>query len=174
MSQPIVVDTSVARACGKGNLTSNSPAPECIRALVAISEGALSTAMSKALKDEWKEHAGEYAKRWLSNMIARKRFVSNNAEWVGEPEFEAAASDLPPKEHREVLKDSHLVSLAMCTGRRVLSLDEAQRLLLKRVAVRVRTLCQLHWANPTRDRVENWLRDGAPDDRSLCIPEGCS
>lgn len=54
----VVVDTSVARATGKGRITANSPAPECVAALAAMLERAttkkdVGLSMSRAMQVEW-------------------------------------------------------------------------------------------------------------------------
>lgn len=63
-------------------------------------------------------------------MVARKRFIYCADRWDRAESLEEAAAGLPGKQRQEVVKDLHLVELAMCTDRRVLSLDDAQRALL--------------------------------------------
>lgn len=169
MSRTIVVDTSVARACGRGHIRANSPAPQCVAALAAMADGNMRTAMSAALKKEWDTHAGEYAKKWLGNMIARKRFSMVRAPWDGESSVEDEAQGLPEKKRQAVLKDLHLVSLAMLTDRRVLSLDDSQRELLSLIVSKVISLRKLHWVNPKGAETQRWLLEGACDQQSFCI-----
>lgn len=169
MAACVVVDSSVARACGRGKLGANSPAPQCVAALKAISGADLRTAMSLELKEEWGRHAGEYARRWLSNMIARKRFMFSGAVWAGSADLERAADALSSSERRAVIKDAHVVALAMSVGRRVLSLDDEQRRLLSKLAPVVTLLKSLHWVNPVRAGAIDWLRAGAAERSALCI-----
>lgn len=169
MTLHIIVDTSVARACGKGNLAANSPAPQCIRILAAIAETDLRTAMCKELKDEWAKHAGEYARKWLGNMIARRRFTPSNETWPGHVELEAAAATLPAKQERAIMKDAHVVGLAMRTDRRVVSLDDAQLALLASICEQVKSLLVLHWINPASEKSEPWIRAGAPEAKGFCV-----
>jgi hypothetical protein len=125
--------------------------------------------MSVELKNEWNAHAGLYAKRWLGNMIARKRFAVVRGTWEEEGLVVKEAQELPAKKRLAVLKDLHLVNLAMLTDKRVLSLDDSQKELLAVVASNVKALRSLHWANPKNDETQRWLLAGARDEKSLCI-----
>ena len=169
MSLFIIVDTSVARACGRGHIYANSPAPQCVNALAAISNGNMMTAMSRDLKEEWHRHAGPYARRWLGNMIARKRFAVVNDSWGGESLVVSEVQGFSDKKRLAVLKDLHLVSLAMLTDKRILSLDDSQKELLAVVASKVKVLRSIHWANPKNVETQRWLLAGAGDEKSLYI-----
>lgn len=163
----IVVDASVARAAGRGG--GGPPAPDCVAALDAITRAGLGAAMSRELREEWNKHAGLYATQWLKNLVARGRFrFDPDPKWHMLNVMLSAASDLPGNQPTEVAKDSHLVTLAMATDRRVLSGDRAQASLLGRIVHLVPDLSQLHWVHPS-DMTKLWLETGAPENANLCI-----
>jgi hypothetical protein len=128
--------------------------------------------MSPELRAEWLAHARAYAIAWLRNMIATKRFDSITPDWPDAEALLDAGADQPGEIPGAIAKDLHVVSLGMATDRRVVSLDDAQRRLLRRVHPRVPGLASLHWANPTDERVVPWLRNGAPDEPALQVPSG--
>lgn len=79
-----------------------------------------------------------------------------------------ATPPLTHQEQRAINKDAHLVAAAAATGRVVLSLDDAMRSLLVRLASPFPEKTRdLSWANPAaddqHDRVMVWLGgDGDP------------
>lgn len=170
----IVVDTSVARAAGKGRPSANSPAPECVAVLAMMLERAtcqkdVGVAMSRAMKNEWSKNVGEYAVKWLYTMMSRKCVVIENSEWEGCDGLVVAAAVLPGAGQREVQKDAHVVGLAMLTGCRVVSLDDKQRRLLLALCSSVVALKRLHWVSPKDADARDWVRDGAPECVDFCL-----
>lgn len=165
----VIVDTSIARACGIGN----PPAPQCMDALDAFLaraslKGDLRVGISNNLRIEWNRHASDYAVRWLSRMIAKKLHKVCDAVWVGERSLlEAAERQLSAAKYKEVLKDTHVVSMAMGSSQRVISLDVAQRRLLLELKDALPALKALHWAVPTVHPTPQWLGAGAPDDHAI-------
>lgn len=163
----IVIDTSVAKAAGRGRPDAGPPSPACVAAFEAIDAAGLSVAHSTELKQEWLVHARPFARKWLASMFARKRVQIVREPWPREADLLSAAADLPGDTEKEVTKDAHLVSLAMQTDRRVVSLDARQRALLKRLVPAIPELGPLHWTDPSDARVVPWLREGAADAPSL-------
>lgn len=169
MSGPrsIVVDASVLRAA---SVHGSAPAPACADCLEAIRSAGLHLAVNDALRAEWKTHQGGFATRWLGIMVARRRLRRIHADWDGEITLIDAANELlSSKDANEVHKDRHLVALARLTDDRVLSLDDAQNVLLRRLLHAVPELGNVHWVSPLRPAAEPWLADGAPDDASLTL-----
>ncbi len=179
MSRPkpvrLVVDASIARAAGKGNRAANPPAPACIQALEIIqAQEQLRALFSKEVLDEWYKHASIFATKWLGNLKARKRFERLDVpRWEHSAAVRDAAFDLEGRGEAAVLKDLHMVELAMASDRRVVSLDDRQAALLGRLAATVPALGGLHWANPhSRAEVLPWLERCAPEEACLCIVGG--
>jgi hypothetical protein len=166
----IVIDASVAKACGKqaeGSSTGISVA--CADALQAIKDAGLHAAMSEPLDDEWLRHASTFARKWLVQMFSRKRV--RRVESI--PLHDGLRRALPalPDEgiQRAIEKDLHLIELALVTDRRVLSLDERMRLHLGNLTLRVSALSRVHWANPGDATCLVWLQAGAPDAPALLL-----
>jgi hypothetical protein len=165
----IVVDTSVARACGIGS----PPAPQCMEALDALllrasQKGDLRVGLSNELRIEWNRHASNFAVRWLSTMIAKKLHKVCSTPWEGERRLiDTAAHRLTPTKFKAVLKDTHIVCMAMGSSQRVISLDVAQRRLLSELKDDLPALTRLHWAVPTLHPTPQWLGNGAPDDPQI-------
>lgn len=90
----LVIDTSVAKACGADKLGANSPAPQCVAALKTLQDKGLRVAMSPPLNEEWKRHAGHFATKWLHTMIAKRQWTLCSQPWIGEPQLLAAAATL--------------------------------------------------------------------------------
>ncbi len=69
---------------------------------------------------------------------------------------------------RIMLKDIHLIEAAVQTDRVVASLDEIARGHFARVSASFDEIDRIVWVNPTREseRLESWLRRGAPENRS--------
>lgn len=156
-----VVDASVAEAAGRGDPGSAPPSPACVGALDAIAAAGHGVAMSPELKDEWQRHARDYARKWLLNMVSRKRLHAVRPRWRDQLHLLEVAAELPGHAGREVAKDVHIVALAMETDQRVLPLDRRQRALLERCVHELPSLRSLHWANPSESGAEAWIRAGA-------------
>lgn len=164
----VVVDASVAKAAGVGRPDAGPPAPQAIHALDALREGGGIVVFGPKLKAEWERHARSYALKWLGNMRATRRFAAEPDDaWPQETALLDAAADLPAEQPAEVAKDAHLVSLAMTTDRRVLSLDDRQRALLLALLPRVPSLGALYWVSPRQPEVHLWLRAGTPEEPAL-------
>jgi hypothetical protein len=100
-------------------------------------------------------------------MISRKRFEKVREEWPGETKLLDAASELPGHQPDAVAKDTHLIGLAMMTDHRVVSLDDAQRRLLRDLLPTIPEIGKVHWASPKDAQTVGWLREGAPETPAL-------
>lgn len=122
-------------------------------------------AMTPAIRGEWDNHQGNYARRWRTLMVSRKKLVA-----LKSPETTLAAeiADLEvvgAGQRRAMIKDSHLIDAALMTDRRIVALDERARGLFCSASAVIRRIEGVHWVNPAdnpADKVE-WLEAGARD-----------
>jgi hypothetical protein len=165
----VVVDTSIASACGKEG-TTHPQGLACLDTLKVIREGDLALTMSAPIFEEWQRHAGSFARKWLSKMRSSRRVKDvsprpHNAT-------RRAAKALPDEGIRRAIeKDMILVEAALATDHRVLSLDEKIRGYLCDLTRDVADLRKIHWANPMTPACIPWVREGAPDDARWLLRE---
>ncbi len=156
----IVVDASVYGGAGRGPEAGPAVIP-CIDALRAIDAAGMCVVLSESLLAEG--HRGRFARKWLSDMVSRKR-----ARMLKDvPRCEPLLDLLPELRDRGVAKqlgrDLHLVEAALATDNRILSLDDKMRGHLGRQTVTIAELRRLHWANPRHAQCCEWLLKGAPN-----------
>lgn len=166
-SVALVLDTNLAQAAGAGAVHAGEPAPQCVAVFNTIYKNqALRVALNAKLNDEWKLHQREFARKWLINMFSRKRvdIFDENTPWEHEPAFLDDLDHASPKAKAEILKDMHLLKLAMLTDKRVISLDKQQLDWLSKNEPLLQYLRGLHWASPTHAHILAWLEQSAPAD----------
>jgi len=167
----LVVDASVARAAGSGSI------PGRRRAVFnSIEKQRHSVVFSREGLAEWKRHAQEFARGWLTRMISSKRWI--HLEDTRDDQLRTKLSEAASKMHRdpaacdrrrrEMDKDAHLLEASLLTDQIVISLDEEARGLFRMASVEVREIVRVMWANPEReeDDVVPWLDGGARAERA--------
>lgn len=160
----VVIDTSIAQAAGEKSESENAQSYRCRMTLMAIRDSKLHVDMSPDLLQEWKSHRSNLTSTWLTSMHGRKRVdwlvINDNCNLSGR----VPATLSTPNEKKAVLEDMHLILCAFSSGKRVLSLDEAVRGLLRVAARSIRELEDIMWANPCLegDAVEGWISAEAP------------
>jgi hypothetical protein len=163
-ARSLVIDASVAGAAG--NRTAD-PSRLCTAALNAVVEVKHRVAMAATLLEEWKRHQTRFARRWLRSMYGHRLVdeldVGEDDSLRGRVERAAPDADVAAI----LLKDAHLIELALVSGERILSLDETARRHYHQAARGIRELCRLCWVNPaTADEgAVEWLAAGAPAER---------
>jgi len=77
-------------------------------------------------------------------------------------------------EGQQMLRDAHLIEVALGLGSPVVSLDDRARNSFKEVSLVVRRLRSVVWVNPTADDESplEWLRSGARSEASRCLGFG--
>lgn len=154
----IVVDADVSRSSAD---PSDSPrALACARALMAIRGcESLHIAFEDKLKQEWQEHQGRFARKWLLSMHARRR-VTLHASIPAWTALRIVLTGLPARARAAAEKDLHLVELARHDGWMLVSLDDTARRIFAQACSGCTELGQLAWANPTVAGTLSWLMDG--------------
>jgi hypothetical protein len=161
----LVIDASILRAAGDRSV----PARSCRDFLEAVLEICHQVVACGELSGEWRRHRSRYSAVWQRRMISRKKFKVDS---VRAPLKEAVEDlDLPDGQRLDLLKDLHLVEMALQTDGRVASLDESARGLFARASTSLRDLRSLTWVNPMRseDGAIEWLEKMCPrePERSL-------
>jgi hypothetical protein len=168
-----VIDASIARAAGR---TEHPTSRNARQALLAILEHGHAFGAASPLREEWKRHASQFARTWLTSMHARRRVHSLDRPPLGSLRQKLREAIPDVGDDREALdKDCHLVEAAVAFDRLILSLDERARALFHAAALRVGELRSIGWVNTnqkTPDPVP-WLEAGAPPHltRKLGQPE---
>lgn len=167
MTEHVVIDTSVARSCGS-EMSSAVEATACRNALKEIEFANICIVTCKALDDEWQvARLSKWVKLWRSDMYSRRRVVPvDPAEHL---ELRMRIQELSTHDRAEATKDLFLSECALEVGRRVVSRDDAMRVILGRLSKCVADLATVHWANPVHAEVRSWLRSGAPDEADFML-----
>jgi hypothetical protein len=157
----IVIDASIARAAGESEHPVSSM---CRTFLVEVLRICHHVAASDAILEEWNGHMSRFTRTWLASMYARKK-----VDWLEvqvDNELRAAISGAArtDAERKGMLKDIHLIELALHVEAPVTSLDEnTARGPFEGACRTVSRLRRIVWVNPTRENEQalEWLRGGA-------------
>lgn len=169
----VVIDADVMRSAGESEHPVSSSSRQ---ALVKIREGGHRMVSCEPLREEYKKHAGLFARKWQASMIARKQVT----RWAYAPDVGlrtrlSAAFPADATEQRDAtLKDAHLLEAAGATGQRIVSRDQNAKGLFQSVCSSLHQYGALWWADLTSspERVLAWLDSGLPNasDLRLCPP----
>jgi hypothetical protein len=159
-----VIDASVARAAGNQEAT---PSRECTDFLEALRGSKHRVAVSTPLLEEWHRHQTRFAAAWLRSMYARRRVDSVEVEQ--DTSLRESLQQAAPRARivAILLKDVHLIEVALAVDRRVTTLDEEARRHFGQAAQVVRVLRNICWVNPAHsaEHAVEWLRAGAPSEK---------
>jgi hypothetical protein len=162
----IVIDTDVVCAAGVVHTGDVRPAM-CGRFLSATRDHGHYVVITDEMLLEWRRRQSRFSSSWLTSMFARRQ-VQRVVPVPVRLQPAMASAGLTAKEQRACEKDLHLIEAAIATDRRIASLDETARDLLRRVAAMPegKTIASVHWINPERPAEDAlaWLAVGAPAD----------
>lgn len=163
-SRNLVIDASVARASGgKEAIHPTSKATrDFLQAVLTICHKIV---MTPAIRAEWDEHQSNFALKWRSSMVARKKLIQLNVEEQPGLRQQVELENIPQGQKNAMFKDCHLIEAAMNTDRRIISLDDAARNLFVELSLSVTDIQDVLWVNPALDarQVIAWL-EGAPNE----------
>ncbi len=170
ISRRLVIDASVARACGKEE-SKHPTGTRCREFLEAVRIISHQLVMTPDISREWGEHQSNAARKWRVQMYARKKVC-----WV-QPEVDQrlvqtlGRVEVSESDHKAMLKDLSLIEAARATDHTVISLDEKVRGLFARASDTVTQLKRIVWANPDRSEegVIGWLERGARPERKRML-----
>jgi hypothetical protein len=156
----LIVDSNILQSSGSGGLQAKT----CRDFLsIFLMETEHCAVVTPEIWAEWRRHWSRMARSWVASMEARKRIVRVRTADDGTREaLERAARS--EGERVAILKDVHLVEAAIATDRRIASMDEVMRGLLKVFAASIPQISQVMWVNPNilDEDCTEWLRSGAP------------
>lgn len=161
MKRLLVVDANLIQAASNSG---NPFAFACLRILNRILNICHAAALNDVLRDEWDRHASVASRTWIGIMEKRGKLIERTPR--RHSLRDGLHSHFDSEQHREeVLKDLHLIELALDADRVVLSLERRCKDLLEQ---HTGLLSELLWHNPVQD-VEatiRWLEAGAQWDEA--------
>ena len=163
LSRDLVIDASVARASGGVMATHPTAAVtrDFLQAVLTICHKAV---MTSAVRDEWDKHQSNYARKWRSSMVARKKLKLLIVEKREDLRQQVELENISRTQKNAMLKDCHLIEAALATDQRIIALDDAARALFSEASSNISEIQNILWVNPVAEpeQVMAWL-NGAPD-----------
>jgi hypothetical protein len=137
--------------------------------------------MTLEIRDEWNKHQSEFARKWRSKMVAKRKFefldISVNAELWNKIYVILETVTGSDKQQVEMIKDLRLLEAAIATDKIIISLDDkTARRFFSRAAVQVDDLKNIVWVNPDKIEEEKpieWLEKGANSERDRLLGTWC-
>lgn len=164
-SATLVVDADIGRSASE-RVSSDPTGRMCVDFLDAIVAHGHRAAFSPALATEWEKHAGRYAQAWEIKMTRQglRLFLDDVPTETVDAAIRTAAENKGVEDL--LLKDSHLVALAVLTGQRIASREAKSRRHFSVCLTSVPEVMDLVWVNPARAEEApcEWLAAGAPDE----------
>ena len=168
-SKLLVVDASVMAAAGSEAATHPTPAHarDALKAILTICH---KVCLSPELSEEWKRHQSRFAKRWLTQMYARRKVVALEPPACHEILADIRAFHaITQSEMAAVEKDIHLIAAALASDRAVLSWDQRVAIAIRKVCVDKTTvtsksISHVLWIDPIADKdaLHTWLSENGP------------
>lgn len=164
----VVVDADVLRAAGSTDHPSSRLARQ---ALEAIRSGKHRLVLCGPLQREYKQNESLFARRWRSNMVARKQL--QRWDYVEDSALRNLLVDVLPEDatsqRTAVLKDAHLLEAAAATGQRIVSKDAKAKALFQKACPKLKEHGRLLWGDLTEqpEGTIEWIAQGCKDDPAL-------
>jgi predicted nucleic acid-binding protein len=161
----IVVDADIMRAAG---LSEKPAASHARQILETIQKSGHSIVMAKPLIKEYKKHQSGFSELWKGQMVRKRQVVRDENYRENRDLRTLLIQQLPADNHAAeaaVLKDAHLLEIALTHGKRIISKDKkAKKNFQFSCAVKGdhRTLL---WADATERPagVIEWIANGCAD-----------
>jgi len=119
-SKRLVIDACVARSAGE---TDHPISAACRGYLLDILEICHRIVMTPEIRAEWQKHQSRFSQRWLTQMIAKKKFVPMQVNLEVDL-WEQAELIESEKDRSAILKDLHLLEAAIATDKIIISTDD--------------------------------------------------
>jgi hypothetical protein len=166
----LVIDACVARAAGNENATfpASKDCRDFLHSMLGLSHQIVRTT---EIWDEWKKHKSNYAKTWLSSMVAQRRVFQITVCPDSALRTFVCSKTVTEANSKTMLKDCHLVEAAKQADNTVVSTDQEVRLLFSQVTNGVGWLKATVWVNPTIELESPiaWLENGASPEKKRCL-----
>lgn len=169
-SRRLVIDASVARACGKPEST-HPTGTRCREFLEAVKKISHHVVMTPDISVEWRKHQSASARLWLVQMYARRNVYRVEPDTDVSLIRRLERTKANARERKAMLKDMRLIEAAGATDHTVVSLDDSARRLFVRASDEVVELQKLVWTNPNhpKEAALEWLETGAQPDRERML-----
>lgn len=157
----LVVDANIARSYN--DPASDDQAYLCFLFLQALSarDSRHGVVLNEALEAEWLKHGSGKFLRWFAMMETRQKVLrSSHPKSADYRNAMAAVTDDGIRE--ALLKDAHLVELALMGNYPVASRDDKQRRYVASLLGVYERLGRIQWFNPVTESWESWLAAGCP------------
>ena len=176
VSKRLVIDASVARSAG-GEEATYPTSVHCREFLKAVLDICHKVVMTPDIREEWNKHQSEFARKWRSQMVARRKFEFLDIP-VNDDLWEKIDILAGSNKHRaEMFKDLRLIEAALATDKTVISLDDkTARKFFGKAAVQVDELKDIVWVNPDKIEEEKpieWLENGAEAESDRILGNLC-
>lgn len=169
-SKRLVIDASVARACG-GPQAIHPTSMHCRDFLENVLNICHQVVMTSEIRNEWDKHQSRFALEWRKSMVAKRKLIPLKALSLNQMLWKELEDSATTDKHRQqIVKDICLLEAALATDKIVISLDDkTARKYFSQAAQQIQflqdSLKDIVWVNP--DHVEQeqpivWLEKGAP------------
>jgi hypothetical protein len=159
----IVIDASVSYSASDLKPDADLVVRLCCETLETIQKYNYQLVFTEEIIYEWNKHSTKFSRRWLRNMLERKRVVkiSISEDKSISQKVNLVVTDIGVR--KLILKDCHLVDAALAADRIVLSRDEQVKYHLCRYAEVILEIQQICWMNPADpdEKVVAWIKSGA-------------
>ncbi len=161
-SRRLVIDADVASAAG-GREAVNPRSKYCRDFLLSVLTVCHHVVMTTKIADEWKRHQSNFSRIWRVQMFARKKVFRTELDPDPRLRLKIAGFTAGEKHRAAMLKDIHLLEVAIKTDRIIASCDSSSRALFDSAAERVGELRNVVWVIPDNpeEEVISWLESGA-------------
>ncbi|MCY4526910.1 MAG: hypothetical protein OXB89_09915 [Anaerolineaceae bacterium] len=161
MNKALVIDTDIT---GSASMSKEKTPTNCRVFLEAVREFGHQFVFSPEMKNEWEFHRSGWSQTWLRTMQVRRQ-VKYTDDFPNENlrrRISRLSKDVDSRE--AMLKDIHLLELALVTDRTITSRNNSERKLFADASQRIRMIRDIMWVNPDTESefCLDWLRRGAP------------
>jgi hypothetical protein len=171
-SKRLVIDASIARACGQPGAIHPTSA-HCRNFLENVLSICHCVVMTPEIRAEWRKHNSRFAKTWMTQMVARRKLTAVQIlpDQDLREQLETWADTY--KQREEIVKDIHLLEAALANDQIIVSLDEnTARRYFTQAAQKIKVLRPIIWVNPDKIEPEQpiaWLLAGAPTEENRML-----
>ena len=145
-SKRLVIDACVARSAGEREHPTSEACRTYLKEILAICHKIV---MTQEIRAEWEKHQSRFSKKWLVQMIAKKKFVPIQVNL--ETDLWDQAELIESEKHRAaILKDLHLIEAAIATDKIIISTDDRFYQLVDNF-LQAPKIKELIWKNPCKD-----------------------
>ncbi|MBN1900689.1 hypothetical protein JW926_05105 [Candidatus Sumerlaeota bacterium] len=148
-SRLLVIDASVARSAGE---TEHPVSMSCRVFLQDIKKICHKLVMTSSIHKEWKRHQSRYTTKWLSAMIAKKKFKYLEESVL--PNIDINLSKVNIANRCALKKDLLLIKAAISSDGVIITTDKKIINIFSKYTEQIKTLKTIRWINPVQDNPE--------------------